>query len=166
MKRDPALVPLSHGHHHALVATLRVRRMLARGLDGDGMRRLASEVRQFVYSDLEPHFQAEESLILPTLNSVAPELVARTIAEHAALRALFPDDLRDPAPALARWCDLLPAHIRFEERDLFEVAQLTVPVDELSAIGAALANLTTEPRLPGEPLGPDDHDTLDGEIAG
>jgi hypothetical protein len=56
--------------------------------------------------------------------------------DHASLRALA--RLASPGPAEAlRFGRTLEAHVRFEERDVFEVAQRRLPDAALAAIAAA-----------------------------
>jgi hemerythrin-like domain-containing protein len=77
-------------------------------------------------AELEPHFMIEESSLLPAMAQAGEEaLVARTLREHAELRALLGRVLDPDADAttLLSFADLLSAHVRFEERELFEVAQ-------------------------------------------
>ena len=80
-------------------------------------------VRLFA-SELDPHFRVEEQGILVALARVGEnELVQRTLSEHAELRRLAILLSRPDAVTLLRFADLLAAHVRFEERELFEAAQ-------------------------------------------
>lgn len=90
--------------------------------------RLAQRVTELFERELEPHFQAEERDILPLLVAAGElALVERTLAEHVILRDLA-GQLRSPdAATLARFAELLLAHVRFEERELFESAQRCLP---------------------------------------
>ena len=75
-------------------------------------------------SDLEPHFVREERDVLPLLAQAgASALVAQTLNEHDEMRRLAARlDEAEPA-TLERFGELLGAHVRFEERKLFEAAQ-------------------------------------------
>ncbi|MDO9596377.1 MAG: hemerythrin domain-containing protein [Azoarcus sp.] len=129
MKRDPSLLALSREHHTALSLAIRLKKTVQ---SGDPLR--IEEARDNVVvrfaAELEPHFAEEERTLLPrlaTLGEVA--LVDRTLDEHRSLRALV-RKLADPAAThaagafLAEFGDLLTAHVRFEERELFERAQV------------------------------------------
>jgi hemerythrin-like domain-containing protein len=129
MKRDPSLLALSREHHAALSLANRLKKAV---LSGDQLR--IEEARGDVVvrfaTELEPHFAEEELTLLPrlaTLGEIA--LVERTLDEHRSLRALV-RKLADPAATqavgacLAEFGDLLTAHVRFEERELFERAQV------------------------------------------
>jgi hypothetical protein len=122
MKRDPRLHSLSTDHHHALVLA----RRCARGeLD-------AAAARAAYERELAPHFAIEERLLLPALEAAGERAAAdRTRAEHATLRAHL------DAGRLADFASLLEAHVRFEERELFELAQARLGEDALRAIAAA-----------------------------
>jgi IS5 family transposase len=53
-------------------------------------------------------------------------LVARTLADHAELRRLAEALATPDADSLLRFADLLGAHVRFEEREVFEAAQASL----------------------------------------
>jgi quercetin dioxygenase-like cupin family protein len=105
MKRHPALVPLSHDHHHTLVAARALRR-------GDPSRLL--ELRP----ELERHFREEEELVFPLLGHLEPPppALAEACVQHAQIRAR----LDEPDAELG---ELLEAHVRLEEQVLFELVQ-------------------------------------------
>jgi quercetin dioxygenase-like cupin family protein len=105
VKRHPALVPLSHDHHHTLVAARALRR-------GDPSR--LQELR----AELERHFREEEELVFPLLGRLdpPPPELGEACVQHAQIRAR----LDDPDAELA---ELLEAHVRLEEQVLFELVQ-------------------------------------------
>lgn len=129
MKRHPSLLALSREHHTALSLAIRLKKA---ALSGDPSRiedARGTLVVRFA-AELEPHFAEEERTLLPrlaTLGEIA--LVERTLNEHSRMRALV-RKLADPAAThsagacLAEFGDLLSAHVRFEERELFERAQV------------------------------------------
>lgn len=127
MKRHPQLLELSREHHGALKLA-RHARLAAESGRGEEIARLAQRVVALFARELEPHFQVEEREVLPLLAAAGEGLlVERTLAEHAELRALA-DRLQVPdAATLARFAELLLAHVRFEERELFEAAQRSLP---------------------------------------
>lgn len=123
MKRHPALVALSHDHHHALVEARRLRR--AATADEDPRDAVAAFLR-FFYSITVPHFREEEETLFPLvvdLDSARPLLV-EALLDHQRLHAL--------AAVLAGHADArtmrevgerLEAHVRFEERQLFPLIE-------------------------------------------
>ena len=136
MKRLPGLRELSDDHHTGLVLARSCKRAAQPDSElspGEAWE----EVRQAFSSRLEPHFQIEEQHLLPALEAIGEAALAERIrAEHAALR-----DLRQPVPAtrasLQRFGELLDAHIRYEERQVFEPTQHRLPQEALQAIAAA-----------------------------
>jgi hemerythrin-like domain-containing protein len=86
--------------------------------------KLLATVPALFRGELEPHFQAEEDSLLPQLAQAGETaLVARTLDEHAQLRALAAAIAGGDAAALAPFGSLLRAHVRFEERELFATAE-------------------------------------------
>jgi hypothetical protein len=129
VKRDPRLQGLSSDHHQGLVLARRIARACA---DGRGD---AAEARRRFEAELEPHFRAEEELLLPALAAAGEgELVRRTLDDHATLRGhLAAAEAGDPG-RLAAFAALLDAHIRFEERELFPAAERRLSADELARV--------------------------------
>ena len=138
MKRHPALSQLSREHHSALVLAKQALRANAGELDA--MAHFVAKVERVFASDLEPHFQLEEELLLPALSRAGHfEAVERTLAEHAELRSLASQiDIHRPEI----WCrfgDALADHVRFEERDLFPLAESTLEEETLESIRTGMA---------------------------
>ena len=135
MKRHPDLQQLSSEHHRALVIAQRlINACAAVGVDAGADAELLQQAKKFVADDMEPHFRWEEEALLPALAAVGErELVAKTVDEHAELRALAAR-LDEPL-AQARFGELLKQHVRFEERTLFEAVQGRLNADVLKAIG-------------------------------
>jgi quercetin dioxygenase-like cupin family protein len=99
---------------------------------------IAGRVREAFRQHLDPHFAAEEELLLPALGAAgAGPLADRTLREHAGMRALLrraeETGAREP---LAAFAAALEAHIRFEERDLFEAAERLLPAEVLERLAA------------------------------
>lgn len=129
LERHPLLRPLSREHHHGLLLCWRIRRDLVARTAHD---QVLAECRAFFHSDLLPHFAVEEDVVFPVLGSDHP-LVHRAIAEHRRLARLF-QQVGDPQTTLSRIEDELEAHIRFEERVLFQAVQAQATADELEEI--------------------------------
>lgn len=131
MKRDKSLAHLSREHHFALVIAKR-----ARGAAGEESRdRLVAEVIEKFAQDLESHFRVEEGILLPHLKRAGQgELVARTLMEHAHLRRLVGELAARDEETLHRFGDVLKAHVRFEERELFPVAESVLSPETLEEI--------------------------------
>ena len=129
MKRHPDLLQLSREHHGALKLARDARRAAASG-DASEMAALAQRVAQVFPVELDPHFCIEEQGILLLLAQAGQHaLVARTLADHAELRRLAEVLATPDADSLLRFADLLGAHVRFEEREVFEAAQAVRALD-------------------------------------
>lgn len=133
MKRDANLVPLSRQHFRALVLCMRIHRKRA---PRDVLQR---EMLSLYADDVRFHFQAEEKFLFPAarrIAAVAP-LVRELRAEHTRLRRAFAAARRRTLKSaeLTRFADLLEAHIRKEERRLFEECQKQMSEKELDEVG-------------------------------
>ncbi|RMH40749.1 MAG: hemerythrin domain-containing protein [Deltaproteobacteria bacterium] len=135
MRRDPRLRALSSDHHRALVLARRAAQAADAGgaAAAEAWRALADTFAR----ELEPHFAVEEQVLLPALREAGHGgLVDRTLEDHVALRAYTSADM-EPAAGLRGFADRLTSHVRFEERELFEVAQRALPDGALDAVAAA-----------------------------
>src|SRR4051812_19818414 len=98
MARHPALVPLSHDHHHGLALALRCRKQALGRLKPmgiAGLKERAEEFRSFFKDNLERHFKAEEEVLFPFMRASIPgaaELIDALVQDHVRLRA-FPHAL-------------------------------------------------------------------------
>ena len=130
VKRHPALIPLSHDHHHALVQARRARR--AADQEPRERLRVAEETIRFFEAETLEHFREEEEHVFPLLvedGADPPELVLRALADHCVLHAAV-ETLRRavelgevPPEALRALGERLDAHIRLEERELFPLVE-------------------------------------------
>ena len=136
MKRHPALVPLSHDHHHALVEARRLRR--AAGTPESAAA--AGAFLRFLAEETVPHFRDEEELLFPRVLDFeeARELLVKALLEHQRLHALTArlqqsvsagGEIEDLMRELG---ELFEAHVRLEERRLFPlIERLLEDVTEL-----------------------------------
>lgn len=130
MTRSPALVPLGHDHHQALEAALRLRRATADDLDA-----AIARLREFWNMHGRRHFEIEEELVLPALegDDEWEGMADRVRREHEQIRALS-NGLETLADA-HRLGELLNEHVRFEERELFELLEARLEPEKLSRLG-------------------------------
>ena len=99
----------------------------------------------FFAQTLRSHFEIEETHLFPTVVARLPgeaNLVAQLLEEHDAMRTRIRDLKRDPVtdlevrlPSLGR---LLEAHVRREERVLFETMQREMEPADLENLGTQL----------------------------
>lgn len=150
MPRHPSLVPLSHDHREALGLVFflhhpappgRVTPMtLASTPESRRARTLA-----FYDARLRAHFRAEEDALFPALRT-RHDLVASLIDDHRrfeslrdAIAAARDTDAVDAA--LLAFADLLEAHVRREERELFASFPDRLDGAEAQRVGDAIRHL-------------------------
>jgi len=130
MLRDRRLIPLSRQHQHALALCVLTRR----GLPSGEITALAGKIVQTFEIELANHFELEEQVLFPICPPLA--LIAELIQEHRRLENLVAALRTDPsAELLEEFCALLTAHIRKEERDLFEQVQNILPAGAFDRAG-------------------------------
>ena len=123
MKRHPQLLQLSREHYGALKLARDAQRAAESG-EASEVSALAQRVVSLFSAELDPHFRVEEQGVMVLLAQAGKhELVERTLADHAELRRLARLLTNPDADTLLRFADLLTAHVRFEEREVFEMAQ-------------------------------------------
>jgi hemerythrin-like domain-containing protein len=133
MLRDPCLIPLSHQHHNGLVLCLLIERSLRNDASGANVGKLAGKAIDRYELELTNHFEIEEIILFPAVES---PLIPGLIAEHRRLEALIGSLRAEPtASLLLEFTTLLRAHIRREENELFEEIQRRVPRERLDSLG-------------------------------
>lgn len=136
MKRHAGLLRLSREHHGALKLARDSRRAAESG-EAEGIRQAARRIADAFSAELDAHFREEESGVLALLAQRGEHgLVRRALSEHEEMRRLaaaldHPDDA-----TLQSFAELMAAHVRFEERELFEVAQALLDEEGLERPGA------------------------------
>ncbi len=124
MKRHPALVHLSHDHHHALVAARRLRRAAA---DDDDPAAAVAAFTAFFAEETTAHFREEEEWLFPLAaeSEEARPLLVEVLLDHQRLRALVRrlEQGADVRATMAAAGELLEAHVRREERELFPLIE-------------------------------------------
>ena len=147
-RRHPSLIPLSHQHRDALMLAFRLRHPAPPGpvtpmTPASTPQSRAADTLDFFSRHLVGHFRAEEEALFPLLrerlsgDTPRLALLDQLIADHRCL-----ESLRDGVAAatdageaglaapLTAFADLLEAHVRREERELFEaVPDLLAPGD-------------------------------------
>ena len=140
MLRDRNLIPLSHQHQHALALCVQIDRSLQAGTAD--LQALQAQIGTMFNLEIRWHFAAEEEALFPEAAAFAElkPLVEQLLAEHATLRQYFARaQARELDPAgLREFAQTLSAHIRKEERELFEACQRLLSPEKLNAVGAAL----------------------------
>lgn len=156
MLRDKNLIPLSRQHQHALALCVRIDR--AQPIPEKDSHSWQAEIEEHFEHEIKVHFAAEEAEIFPAARrfSELASLVEELLADHVSLREWFSQaEVRSlSAENLPVFANALSAHIRKEERQLFERLQELLSPDELEVLGkrleAALANSQQTCILPSE----------------
>ena len=135
LKRHPSLAPLSREHMSGLVQSRRLNQAV--GSTPRECRIALAAFTEAWSTELAPHFDDEEQLLIPFASGSERE---RLLSEHAELRALAEQaeatlsTAGSGAGLCLRLSTLLRDHIRWEERVLF-------PAIEARAGSAGLAAL-------------------------
>jgi hemerythrin-like domain-containing protein len=140
MLRDKNLIPLSHQHQHALSLCVRIDRALQVGVID--MEAWQAEIAQIYNQEIHIHFAAEEEILFPAARRCPglSGLVDELVREHAMLREFFVQ-ASVGSMSLGNFRAFgtgLSAHIRKEERQLFEKMQKAIEFDTLAELGVAL----------------------------
>jgi Hemerythrin HHE cation binding domain len=159
-RRHPSLIPLSHQHRDALALAFRLHHPAPPGpvtamTPASTPQSRAADALAFFARDLVAHFRAEEDVLFPFLRTrhVQPELLDVLVAEHRGLEALrdgvagAADDAA-LAPALTAFADLLEAHVRREERELFEHFPAGITPADADALAAGIRGAIGRPAPP------------------
>ncbi len=143
MKRSRELRPLSSDHHQALLVAFQLKKGLAGHPEAAGAPKdlpgLVGLARRFDEQLFRTHAKAEEELLGTGL---APDDLARLRAEPAErtrlLEAARNARAVEQRAHLSAWADLLDRHVRWEERELFPVAEERLDDAALARIGGEL----------------------------
>lgn len=140
MLRDKNLIPLSHQHQHALALCVRIERA-APIAEGD-LAAWQTEIVRLFQSEIDVHFSAEEHTVFPAAARFEElqGLVTQLATEHSGLRRRFAQANAGAISSheVVALAQCLSAHIRKEERQLFERMQQLLSNDELKALGSSL----------------------------
>jgi iron-sulfur cluster repair protein YtfE (RIC family) len=151
--RHPALVPLSHDHHHGLALALRCRKQALgqlKPLGAEGLRERAGEFGDFFSNELIPHFRAEEEVLFPCMRERVPEsaaLIDELVGDHEKIRRAIPQLERQTAlgKLIFDLGDLLERHIRKEERELFPLFERHAEELDVDALAKELGKALGRP---------------------
>ncbi len=157
MLRDKSLVPLSRQHQHALALCVRIDR--ASPVSDFDLAAWQAEITQLFRAEITIHFAAEEAFIFPVSRQFKDLtlLVGELITDHTKLRQSFTKAEAGAMSAqdLLEFAQQMSAHIRKEERQLFERMQELMKPEELARLGQdleeALKDAVQACALPARP---------------
>lgn len=129
IKRDKLIQPLSREHHHTLLLCWKIRKGFAKGVEPERIKVYAD---WFFEGHILPHFEIEEKYMFPVLGN-KHALVKKALSEHRRLKRLFRDG-EEIEKSLGQIEEELEKHIRFEERELFNIIQQKASQEELELI--------------------------------
>lgn len=137
MLRDKNLIPLSHQHQHALALCVRIERAPDASLPA-----FRSEIVQMWESEIRWHFNAEEQVLFPAAR-LHPELVLlidELLRDHVLIRDFVQQEREGALERFStrEFAAALSAHVRKEERQLFEECQRLFDPEHLARLGAKL----------------------------
>lgn len=156
MLRNQSLIPLSRQHQHALALCVRIDR--ASPLDEADLPAWQTEITQHFENEIKFHFAAEERVLFPAARK-HPELIPlvdELLSDHEVLRQSFvlAEARTMSAADLSAFAQRMSAHIRKEERQLFERVQKLMNPEEIAVVGhdleEALNEAATACILPNE----------------
>ena len=132
MRRTAALQPLSREHHVALEHSRR------RRSEAEVAAVVASFLAFFVV-DGERHFRAEEEVLLPLVPADEEPAGRRLSRDHAEIRRLARSlGERSDCAIAGQLGELLAAHVRFDERELFPLLEARLDREALADVGRRL----------------------------
>jgi hemerythrin-like domain-containing protein len=132
MLRDPCLIPLSHQHHNGLALCVLTERFLREDVSPANIEKLARKAIDRYELELTNHFDIEERILFPAIDSA---LIPGLIADHRRLEALIGSLRAQPSAALLlEFAALLRTHIRREENELFAEIQRRLPRGVLDSL--------------------------------
>ena len=144
MKRHPALIPLTHDHHHGLKHARRLK--LAAKQDESERAQSAQEFLDFFRGDALVHFREEEELLFPAIlehDAGAEDAIGGLLLDHVKMHGFAARLERErmsgavSADTMTAAGTLLERHIRVEENDVFSSAQEAIPENELQTLAFA-----------------------------
>ena len=160
MLRDLSLIPLSRQHQHALALCVRIDR--ASPIGGADLAAWQAEIALQFQTEIRIHFAAEEHVLFPAarrFEELIP-LIEELLFDHFMLRESFANAEvhKMTATDLSEFAQRMSAHIRKEERQLFERLQELMRPEDLALLGRdleeALKDAAQACILPAKPTAP------------
>lgn len=139
MKRSPALASLSRDHHQALFVAQQLKRATEENASQTRSRFLG-----YWTDHGRRHFRLEEEILLPgyaAYGDAHHPLVLQALGDHVELRRraeLLGAEQQATPRALQETGELLAAHVRLEERQLFPLIERVMPEQALASLAEAM----------------------------
>ncbi len=130
--RNEHIKTLSRDHHFSLLFCWKIRQGLKTGV---ALERIRKYVQYFWQKHLQSHFREEEHILFAPIKD---NQVQRAINEHKYIR-LHIESLTDAGKterkSLEKIADMVDAHVRYEERELFPHLERKLSKEQLENIG-------------------------------
>jgi len=144
IKRNEHIISLSREHHFSLLFGWKIKNGLKLNINP---HRICKYVLYFWENNLSIHFNQEEETLFAVHND---DLVTKALVEHEIMRSEIkalknPEDEEEMAKHLTRLADMVTAHVRFEERDLFPHLEKILSPEQMKKIGHELNEMQAEP---------------------
>ncbi|MGI9527034.1 MAG: hemerythrin domain-containing protein [Weeksellaceae bacterium] len=128
IRRVEEMQGVSRDHHHALLLAFKINKGISLNIEAERIRKYILWFRE---EHLVPHFRVEEKWMFPVLGE-ENEKVQQALSEHRRLLDL--STLAEDYHMMHDFAEELKAHIRFEERDLFQDIQAVATPEQLKNI--------------------------------
>ncbi len=144
MKRHRSLIPLSHDHQQGLFLARVLKKKKSRFKSVPRQPEAKVPFAQSYFRRvLAPHFELEESVLLPEVSGIREDLdrlLQEMLEDHRRIREMFAslEDSTELEEDLHQLGEALEAHIRKEERQLFQGIQQAFSEGRLEQLGARL----------------------------
>lgn len=136
IKRSQQILQLSKDHHFTLLFSWKIRQGLKMGIAEARMKRY---VEHFWTHHMKIHFREEEDILFAPVKDWK---VQKALDDHRRIEELVNKVLHSTAAEekehLLLLSDLVDAHVRYEERDLFPHLEKVLGEEELENIGRKL----------------------------
>lgn len=129
IQRHEALQPVSREHHFGLLLGWKIQKAADKNI---APQRVFNYLKFAFRTELQPHFELEERAVFPVLGNEDP-LVQQALDEHQTIENLITRGSHNN-DTLEEIRTLLNAHIRFEERVLFQKIQENATEEEFKVM--------------------------------
>ena len=147
IKRSKHILQLSKDHHFSLLFCWKIRQGLKNEIEAG---RINKYVQFFWENDMEEHFREEEEILFAPLQD---EKVQKAVSDHRQIKSVV-EKLQSTSAVfemnklLSEIANIVEAHVRFEERDLFPHLEKHLSDAQLEEIGEHLKG-----HAPGDDYG-------------
>lgn len=155
MKRHKSLIPLSRQHHDALILAQLIKSDAPeyKGLPTDLQGKRKYTLEKF-RDHLVPHFEAEELILIPFILGADKEIdkLAQEVMEQHKKIAEIVERIRREKNTKENLNELghfISAHVRLEERKLFERIQKVLNQEQLEKLCNELSHLDNK-KIPAD----------------